>query len=133
MYIFTPGMEISKRTSLIFLTNAFGAAVNLGLNVILVPAYGIAGAARATLLTHLLVFLAYLSISQKFFAIPFEYAKLIGATIFAAVLCYIGSLMQADFFTNYLAKVLLLLFCALACFVIKLVRLSEIKAHFFSK
>ncbi len=73
MYIFAPGIIIAEKTHLIFSINVMGAVLHLGLNVVLIPLFGISGAALATLLGSACVFAAYMSISQRLYFVPHKW------------------------------------------------------------
>ena len=82
------GMYLVSRTVYIAIITIFSAAVNIGLNFILIPIYGIMGAAIDTLIAFVLLFLLSLIVSNKYYKIYFEYLKLIllifiGTSLFA--------------------------------------------------
>tara|TARA_B110000438_G_scaffold13625_1_gene13190 strand:- start:6373 stop:7809 length:1437 start_codon:yes stop_codon:yes gene_type:complete len=54
-----------------------GAAINIGLNVLLIPKYGGMGAAIATLLAYSIMFLALFMLNRKWFPISFNYGRIL--------------------------------------------------------
>ena len=71
LYVFAPGMAIAKKTQLQLLVTLIAAAVSLAANWLLVPAFGIHGAAFATLISSITFFVVWLHYSQKLYPIPF--------------------------------------------------------------
>lgn len=82
MYIFAPGIDIAKKTYLIFIVNSVGALVNLSFNYFLISLYGLQGAAIATLLGSISVFICYIYFSQKFYHVPYPWKKLAVSVFF---------------------------------------------------
>jgi len=66
-----PGIWREKKTYLITVAMGFGAAVNGGLNLWLVPLYGGMGAAVATSLAFLAMSLVTLFMNQRLWRIPY--------------------------------------------------------------
>ena len=83
MYIFAPGPAIAKRTGLIAGINLGGAALNTALNLLLIPAVGILGAAAATLVSSAAVFSANMMVSQRLYPVPHDWRAL-GLVVAAA-------------------------------------------------
>lgn len=81
MYIFMPGMGLARRTAMIAAVNLAGAAVNLGLNLVLIPRLGPFGAALATLAGASMAFLGYLYFSQRFYPVPHNWLRLVVSAV----------------------------------------------------
>ena len=62
---------LNKKTHFIMLTTMFVAVLNIGFNYIMIPSYGVIGAAVATMLSHLFVTVIYGLISQRLFPIHY--------------------------------------------------------------
>lgn len=78
MYIFAPGIDIAKKTWLLVLINFSGGCINAALIYLLIPGYGLAGAATGKLLTYLGVFSLTMLISQRLYRVPHRWLRLIG-------------------------------------------------------
>jgi len=77
------GVNRSKRTRLTPVVTATAAAVNIGLNFVLIPAWGVVGAAVSTVVGYaLLVLLGWLN-AQAGFPVPYDWAR-IGRIVVAA-------------------------------------------------
>jgi O-antigen/teichoic acid export membrane protein len=87
IYIFAPGFATSKKTNYIASISIICALINLALNLILIPATGIAGAAYATILSSLLAGALWLFLGQRFYRVPFEIPRLLlfGICLFACL------------------------------------------------
>jgi len=77
LYIFTPGASIAKKTIHLLLANLIGASSNVIFNYLLIPVFGVFGAAIGTLISAILVFIYYLTNSQRYYRIPFQTIQLI--------------------------------------------------------
>jgi O-antigen/teichoic acid export membrane protein len=84
MYIFAPGLDIEKKTKIIALINIFSAAVNIALNLLLIPVLGIFGSALATLISSSILFSAYMIASQSIYPIPYNWRRIAWACLLSA-------------------------------------------------
>jgi O-antigen/teichoic acid export membrane protein len=66
------------------LITGIGAAVNIVVNLLLIPPLGIIGAALATLASYVVIAVGLYIVTQKFYKIEYESAKMIG--IFVTIL-----------------------------------------------
>jgi len=105
------GLNITKKTKKIASVTTIIAALNVGFNYILIPIYGIIGAALATLLCQIIAFGITYRVSQKEYFIPFEIGKIF-MILFTAISLYIISKYVDILNTNInLLLKLLLIFC----------------------
>lgn len=96
MYIFAPGLGILKRTATISVINIGAAVLNTGLNFVLIPAMGIAGAATATFLSSVVVFSANMVASQRLYPVPHDWRRLGSAVLVAVLLYLVGRAVPVD-------------------------------------
>jgi O-antigen/teichoic acid export membrane protein len=83
------GIQIQKKTMYLLPTSIIAAVSNIVANILLIPTYGIYGAAWATLIAYFLSAAALYVVAQKFYKIDYEYARLVKiasvtALVFAA-------------------------------------------------
>lgn len=90
MYIFAPGIAIAKKTHWQLWVTLTSAAVSMAANWVLVPLWGIWGAALATLLTSMVFFGAWLSLSQLLYPIPYSLKGLVFASLGFTVCAALG-------------------------------------------
>ncbi len=125
---FTAGIYIEEKTKYFPYITGAGAAVNVVVNLLLIPILGIMGAAFATLASYLVMSVSLFFVSQKFYKINYNYSrvlKLLGIIIFIAVAYYY-------FFYNDLLnlplKFLLLFIYFASLLLFKIVRKEEISS-----
>ncbi|PKL77174.1 MAG: flippase [Candidatus Melainabacteria bacterium HGW-Melainabacteria-1] len=75
------GISLEKQTHHFARITWLTAAVNLGLNLVLIPRFGAMGAAQATLVSQLLVTGLYLWLTQKLHPLELETNKLLGVLL----------------------------------------------------
>ncbi|MFO7445993.1 MAG: oligosaccharide flippase family protein [Ignavibacteriaceae bacterium] len=134
MYVvFTAGIYIKEKSMYVPLITGIGAAVSIASNFILIPAIGMIGAAYAALFSYLSMAGGYYIVTQKFYKIEYENARII--KIFASILV-VGSIYYALLFNNnllFIYKVMLLfLFCILIyLFAVDKDEINSIKRRLF--
>ncbi len=79
MYIFVPGVFIAKRTGYVAAANVCAALLNAVCILVLLPRFGMIGAALSTLVSSLLLFLFYVAINARLYPIPFSWARILSA------------------------------------------------------
>jgi O-antigen/teichoic acid export membrane protein len=89
-YIFAIGVNLTRKTAHIGWTNGVAAGLNVILNVILVPRYGIIGAAVSGLSAQLVSAGLLYFISQRVFPVQYEMMKIGKITLLAAACIVFG-------------------------------------------
>ena len=120
MYIFMPGLEIEKKIKIIAIISIFGAILNASLNILLIPVYGINGAAFATLISAIITFIVRARMSQKYYLIQFKW----GGCALGFFIAIISSYLLVNSFDgmgvfSISVKVLFLLILTLVIIVLK--------------
>jgi O-antigen/teichoic acid export membrane protein len=96
VYLMTSiGLNITRRTEYYPVSTALAAAANIGLNLLLIPRYGIMGAAYANGIAYALQAGIALSFSQRFYPIRYESGRLL-RVILAALLAYTAGRILPD-------------------------------------
>ena len=91
IYLLTSiGLNITKHTQFYPVSTAIGAAANLGLNFVLIPRFGIVGAAWANAATYALQSAIAFALSQRFYPIRYEHGR-IARAVAAAALAYVAA------------------------------------------
>jgi len=88
------GLIIKKRTGIIGTTVVISGVLNIGLNLLLIPLWNIAGAAIATFITQLVFWSLNYYFSQKEYFIPYEKHKVAVMFILGAALSFAGLLVN---------------------------------------
>jgi O-antigen/teichoic acid export membrane protein len=76
-YILSAGMFIEDKSAYIPIITGIGAIINVGVNFLLIPVWGIVGAALATLASYLVMAIAVYKITQRFYHINYENSKVL--------------------------------------------------------
>ncbi|HEX9614268.1 MAG TPA: oligosaccharide flippase family protein [Bacteroidota bacterium] len=75
---FLIGVYLEKKTSILPSVFGIGAVVNVAANIVLIPKYGIMGAAYATLLSYIALAVGIYIPSQRLYRIEYEWQKILG-------------------------------------------------------
>lgn len=108
MYVLAPGLALSRRTGLIAVVNIIGATGMIALNLLLIPTFGIVGAAAADLAGSAVIFLAYLVLGQRTYPIPHNWHQLGGAVLVTLAAMVVGVNIRLSPAADTLAKLLVL-------------------------
>lgn len=104
------GMYLAGQTIYVAVITVISAAVNIGLNFLLIPVYGIMGAAINTLLAFIFLYLLSLIISNHYYKIYFENVKLISLLTIGTALFLITYFVQIELlWINLMFKLLLVI------------------------
>jgi len=90
-FILAAGFNLTKKTKYVPAIVGVGATMNLGLNFLLIPSYGMMGAAVATLISYLMLPIGSYFVSRRFYPIRYEWGR-ISKIFLTAVLIYAVSL-----------------------------------------
>jgi O-antigen/teichoic acid export membrane protein len=92
MYIFVPGVFLVRRTDIVAVINVAAAVLSIAANLVLIPRFGIEGAACAMLLASAVAFGCYLHYNQIYYPIALAGKRLAAALAFTAAA---GALLMA--------------------------------------
>jgi O-antigen/teichoic acid export membrane protein len=84
------GVGRAKRTQFNWVITGVAAVVNIGLNLILIPPYGMMGAAVATVVAYVVMFLGMTWYAQRVFPTPYQWRRVLTAVAAAVGLLLIG-------------------------------------------
>lgn len=109
-YLFGTALTARHELKWLNIFAAIGVAINVGLNLVMIPSVGIEGAAVATLVTHGVVGILQMWLTLKRHNISLTQRvmlRLTGFTLCTIVLFYFGSTLEIDWTLNLLALSLL--------------------------
>jgi O-antigen/teichoic acid export membrane protein len=86
------GIGRVRRTQFNWIITGTAAALNIGLNVVLIPPYGMTGAAIATLAAYTLMFLLMTWNAQHMYPVPYQWRRVVTLVGAAVALTLIGKL-----------------------------------------
>ena len=73
------GSGRARKTQLNWVVTGVGAAVNVGLNFWLIPAYGMVGAAIATAIAYVVLFIGMAIYAQRVYPVPYQWRRVVTA------------------------------------------------------
>ena len=88
------GVGRARRTQFNWVVTGFGAAVNIGLNFWLVPAYGMVGAAVATVAAYVALFVGMTLNAQHVWHVPYQWRRVVTLAAAAVALVVLGALLN---------------------------------------
>jgi len=94
-HVLAVGYILAKKTSFAPLIVGVGAGVNLGLNYLLIPSFGMMGAALATMISYSLLPIGAWLVSRRYYVINYQWDRIIKILI-VAVLVYGCSLLVTE-------------------------------------
>jgi O-antigen/teichoic acid export membrane protein len=102
------GLLITKKTTLSSFSIAMGALLNIGLNFLLIPRFGMTGAAVATLAAYFAAFVLLYSFAQKYYPVDYRPARLAGVAIVSVLAMALSSMLRFDSaFIDFAFRILL--------------------------
>jgi len=104
------GLNIVKKTWISGIFWISAACLNIGLNIILIPRFGMLAAAGVSTFSYLLVFVGFIIVLKWVYPIEFANEKMLAVTFWAVFIYYLSTL-------NYLDKILFII-------IIKVILLS---------
>ena len=128
MYVFMPGIGIRKKTHLMFLISIVAAFINIFLNYLLIPIFGILGAALATAIAHFVAFLCFIFFSQKLYYVPHKWLGFVGLFFIASffVYLYFHFFVEFNYFYRLVVRLILVLMLITLMFKLKLITALEL-------
>jgi O-antigen/teichoic acid export membrane protein len=93
---FLIGVYLEKKTSVLPAVFGIGAVVNIVANFLLIPAYGIMGAAYATLLSYAALAIGIYVPSQKLYRIDYEWKKIVGLLAVVTLVVSVSRLFPVE-------------------------------------
>ncbi len=102
---------LAKKTAVLPVVFIAPAALNVGLNIVLIPRYGMIGAAWATLASYPILFGLTLMAAQRIYHIPYDYWRMAKPLVLALTLSLLKGLIPAELMMTALSVKALVL-CA---------------------
>jgi O-antigen/teichoic acid export membrane protein len=90
------GVGRARRTQFNWVVTGAGAAVNVALNLILIPPYGMMGAAVATVAAFATMFAGMVWWAQRIYPVPYQWRRVVTAAAVGLVLVVGGKLLDAN-------------------------------------
>ena len=125
------GINLSEKTQYISYCAWLAAIVNLGLNFLFIPKYGMMGAAIATMISYFLLTLSYGLISQRLYPIKLDVGKICKVMMIISLFVFFSFIMNSLSFKNvavplFFLKIIYLVLFPLSLFIINVFGKKEI-------
>ena len=118
-YMFLPGLGIAKKTKLIAAINISIGVVNLILNILTIPKYGLSGAVISTFTSSMLGFVLNIQLSNKYYPIQIKKTKLFFFYLLGGASLLMASFLEKNVEAlSFLIKSLAIILMTLVAFVI---------------
>jgi O-antigen/teichoic acid export membrane protein len=121
------GLQITKRTRIIGIIIAGIAIFNLGLNMLMVPLWGIYGAASSSLVSQVIFFSILYIYAQKHYPIPYRLDR-VGLILVSGILLFIAGSLVNDLSLGIrvAVKITALLLFPMLLFIFRIITREEI-------
>jgi len=96
------GVGRARRTQFNWVVTGAAAAVNATLNVILIPRYGMMGAAIATVAAYATMFAGMAWWAQRIYPVPYQWRRILTAALVGAALVVAGKLVEGGLTVSFL-------------------------------
>ncbi len=90
------GISLRKKTEFVAFSVIIAAFVNIILNILLIPKWGMIGAATATAISYFTLSCFYYIFAQKFYPIDYEIKKIIKIFVLGVFFFIIGSFIKTE-------------------------------------
>jgi O-antigen/teichoic acid export membrane protein len=91
------GVGRAKRTQFNWIVTGAAAAVNIALNLLLIPSYGMMGAAVATVAAYSTMFVGMVWWAQRIYPVPYQWRRIVTAAAVGLALVGVGKLTGGGF------------------------------------
>jgi O-antigen/teichoic acid export membrane protein len=90
------GVGRARRTGFNWVITGAAAVVNVALNLVLIPAYGMEGAAAATVASFVVLFVGMSAWAQHIYPVPYQWRRVATAIGAGAALCVLGKWLDVS-------------------------------------
>lgn len=94
-YCLSPGIHLAGRTKYLSVLAVIAALINVGLNLLVIPRFGMIGAAGTTVAAFAFLALATWALSQRVYPVPYEYGRLAKVVAAGCLLYLAGTVIPA--------------------------------------
>lgn len=95
-YLIALGLDLTGKTSYYILIVGTGAGANLILNFLLIPRFGMMGAAVSTSLSYMLLPIIAYAIVRRLYPVPYEYGRLLKLAFVTVVVCLCSVVLKTS-------------------------------------
>ncbi len=131
MYVnFQAGIYIEEKTKYFPYITGTGALLNVATNFLLIPVWGMFGAAMATFVSYFAMAIFIYFVSQKFYKIKYEFNRVIPNLILISAILVVYYYLYFEGFLTFGVKILMLVSFLVLAFALGILRKKEILRAF---
>jgi len=121
------GVILKKRTQTQALIFFIGAVINIGLNFLLIPRYGIMGAACSTITTYTIIMIILMIYTRKLMEVSFEWVRISKIILATAIIFCAGFFINIENITaSIFFKLFIIILYPFLLYLLKFFKKSEI-------
>jgi O-antigen/teichoic acid export membrane protein len=121
---FLPGIYFAEKTTYIAGITGISALINVAVNFALIPQFGMAGAAYATLAGHSAMAILTYFVSRRFFSVPYDWFRLL--RLATATVAALGVAQLLDY--TLMGRLVGIASFAGGLFVLKIISIRDVKS-----
>jgi O-antigen/teichoic acid export membrane protein len=122
------GISLARTTRRLIAFTGAAAALNIGVNLIVIPPWGMVGAAFATAIAYLLLLGLYYTSAQRVYPTPYHLARVLRVTLLAAPAIAVGAIPIEPLELSLVVKTATLAGFLIGVWALRVVRTSEVSA-----
>ena len=122
------GLYLTKNTKYVAYTTIVVAILNILLNIVLIPKYGMMAAAYTTLIAFIVLYILSDRISARFYKIPFENLKLFFVIVLGTGLYISVSYIAFGSLVSVIIKIILIIIFPFLLYILKFYESAEIQS-----
>lgn len=129
---YTLGIQIRNKTYLTSVIMLIGGVLNIILNIILIPSYGMYGAAIATVISYVTINLINMIFSNKLYKVKYNFVnlfKLYFITFLLYLIYYICSLYNKKIIFEVFYNIVIMFLYVHLCLFFKIINIKQIKEY----
>lgn len=123
---FQAGLYIEEKTKYFPIVTGAGAVVNVIVNILLIPIFGIMGAAIATLASYMVMAITLFLFSRKIYEIKYEYEKILKILLLVFVTCIAYYFIYSEGCLNIPVKFFMMIFFFVMLILLKVINKESI-------
>jgi O-antigen/teichoic acid export membrane protein len=126
---FVVGIYLEKKTKYLPYVTGAGGLINVAVNFWLIPRMGLMGAALATLASYVAMAIGMYAATQKYFAVPYEWKRILKLFALTALVYAAASLVELEpaSWSGVLIKAFVCIFFLLLCVIARAFDPAEVK------
>jgi O-antigen/teichoic acid export membrane protein len=127
-YYSSIGIQVEKKNHYSAIILICAAVLNVMLNLAVIPRWGLTGAGFAKLASNIFLGITVAAVSQRYYAIPYQYKALLKLALAAAATYLLSQLVSGFYIISYIERLLLLAAFPAVLWMIKFFRDDEMAA-----